>query len=1036
MSGPISIINRLIFKSPPKATDPNKLLTYDVDTKEVSYIPTDELVIDIEIEDVNGLQEVLDSKLDKVDYNDRFKGKYISETALIVAVPVSVPGDYAIVDAGAGENSLQYIWDNEEGWILSGEVSPETTDDLLEGTNNLYFTTARVLATTLSGISFVVGGPIVSTDTVLIAFGKIQKQITDLTTSLSLKLDKGGYTGTAQTLADSIDAIFVPDQLISALTPTRSVNTFTYPALGYTALISKTLRTNAAQFITTITAASTTNHKRVDLIYFKPDNTLAKLVGPEDLTVAPRPDVPDGAVGVSFINVFGNVIEDPTPITEEISIQNFFGVEIFKITNYMRFQNVSFDEAAKAIIIDPLVPLSVFIDPVNGNDTTAILQNSNKPFKTLNALLDSLPDSTGETYNVFITGGTLNVTRLIIPRNLKFTAYSDCTLNFSGVKLDDGLTDAKYLFRNTGFGVWTFENENISILCNFIGQRSWTVDDFADKPRITIKGTIDNFRWDSYGRNIGEWNVGAVALRGNNEFTIKNLYECASVCAIFIIYESSTINSIRILNYYFTNGYLSRIITNVASYVDLTIDNIIQQGGNTGIEMVVVGTGSINKCTLKKIKLNGVVSIRTVATISFYDNLVTDANTIIDFNGSAIVSGNISGLGSVGIGYLSYEITFRNYSGLLRGLDCYLNGSVVLENCNVTTKDYLVSRGYDSVKEDLVFFRGFNAVNQIDTNQNLFKTTPVKPILITLDTLTTNATTYGINTSYIKVQSTFKEKLNEIVIRNKIDLINRDLSSELTYVIDSTNFNAVSGDYILIPADGLTIAGYGFDTSILNKNVAGQALFKSPVGGSGNLILKDLKIDSGAGSVFDIEDSDGTHAIEFNDVNFENCASLGKIKHYRQFTGQTIGMYFCSDGLMVSGAWNGFVMSKLHVRNFAATGTLFKKDTDTNFSNRFALGVNISGVTGIKVFDFDNTIFTRDRMLQLDDCTFEVNGIINESNTSALIPNIGPNDPKCKWSNSEGITLTALLFLDMKSPDGNIWRVEVSDLGVLTVTNL
>lgn len=56
-----------------------------------------------------------------------------------------------------------------------------STSDVPEGTN-LYFTTARVLATVLTGISFATGGAIVSTDTVLIAFGKIQKQINDLST--------------------------------------------------------------------------------------------------------------------------------------------------------------------------------------------------------------------------------------------------------------------------------------------------------------------------------------------------------------------------------------------------------------------------------------------------------------------------------------------------------------------------------------------------------------------------------------------------------------------------------------------------------------------------------------------------------------------------------------------------------------------------------------------------------------------------------------------------------------------------------------
>ncbi len=117
-------------------------------------------------------------------YNDRFKGKYTSLVNLQSAHPTSNDGDSAIVDAGAGTNALEYIWDSEEGWVQGNSVGATTTDALAEGSTNLYFTTARVLATVLTGISFATGGAIVSTDTVLQAFGKIQKQITDLSALL------------------------------------------------------------------------------------------------------------------------------------------------------------------------------------------------------------------------------------------------------------------------------------------------------------------------------------------------------------------------------------------------------------------------------------------------------------------------------------------------------------------------------------------------------------------------------------------------------------------------------------------------------------------------------------------------------------------------------------------------------------------------------------------------------------------------------------------------------------------------------------
>lgn len=124
-------------------------------------------------------QDALDLKLNISDYNDRFKGKYTSLVNLQVAHPTSNTGDYSIVDSGLGSNAIEYIYDEEEGWVQGNSVSSSTTDGLVEGSSNLYFTTARVLATVLSGLSLVTGGEIVSTDSILVAFGKIQKQINE-----------------------------------------------------------------------------------------------------------------------------------------------------------------------------------------------------------------------------------------------------------------------------------------------------------------------------------------------------------------------------------------------------------------------------------------------------------------------------------------------------------------------------------------------------------------------------------------------------------------------------------------------------------------------------------------------------------------------------------------------------------------------------------------------------------------------------------------------------------------------------------------
>jgi len=143
--------------------------------------------------------DLLATKLDTVDYNQHFKGVYLTEAALIAAHPTAEAGDSAQVNEVGSTVVVNYSWDDElEEWVNngSGGSGATNTDALPEGSSNLYFTTVRVLATVLSGISFVTGGEIVSTDSVLVAFGKLQKQISDALTAIGLKANINSPTFT------------------------------------------------------------------------------------------------------------------------------------------------------------------------------------------------------------------------------------------------------------------------------------------------------------------------------------------------------------------------------------------------------------------------------------------------------------------------------------------------------------------------------------------------------------------------------------------------------------------------------------------------------------------------------------------------------------------------------------------------------------------------------------------------------------------------------------------------------------------------
>jgi hypothetical protein len=71
-----------------------------------------------------------------------------------------------------------------------GRLSQEaaaTTDDLGEGASNLYFTSARVLATTLTGLSTSTSSAVTASDSVLVGIGKLQAQVNTNATAIAGK---------------------------------------------------------------------------------------------------------------------------------------------------------------------------------------------------------------------------------------------------------------------------------------------------------------------------------------------------------------------------------------------------------------------------------------------------------------------------------------------------------------------------------------------------------------------------------------------------------------------------------------------------------------------------------------------------------------------------------------------------------------------------------------------------------------------------------------------------------------------------------
>ena len=163
-------------------------------------------------------------------------GYFATSAALIAAYPIGVPGAFALV----GATDTFWVWDDgTNAWVNSGnsgtvssvfgrqgavtaQNGDYTTDQITEGTT-LFFTFTRVRNTIMTGISFATSTAVVAADSVLIAIGKLQAQVTNRVSLTGDETIAGVKTFSSDVL--------VPDEVYDATTWNGSLGTPTKNAL-------------------------------------------------------------------------------------------------------------------------------------------------------------------------------------------------------------------------------------------------------------------------------------------------------------------------------------------------------------------------------------------------------------------------------------------------------------------------------------------------------------------------------------------------------------------------------------------------------------------------------------------------------------------------------------------------------------------------------------------------------------------------------------------------------------------------------------
>tara|TARA_R110000764_G_scaffold72464_5_gene148657 strand:+ start:4080 stop:5786 length:1707 start_codon:yes stop_codon:yes gene_type:complete len=243
-----------------------------------------------------------------------------------------------------------------------------------------------------------------------------------------------------------------------------------------------------------------------------------------------------------------------------------------------------------------------------------------------------------------------------------------------------------------------------------------------------------------------------------------------------------------------------------------------------------------------------------------------------------------------------------------------------------------------------------------------------------------------------------------------------NVSTTLGGVIDSTKEYLLDGVIdctgvsVEVPATGINIKGYDFNTSGLVCSDAGYTLFTSPVGGSGNVLFADFKIEvTGAGSkVYNLEDSTGFNAIEITRINYNNCQSLGDLYSYRQGLESGTGRFGGSPSLTLHGTWvGGFRISTSICRGMSDTTTepLFKAGTAFVMDSRFLTDINCDLGTLQPFCDFTNINFPNPSTVQVKGAIISRKGVFN-SGDSNIFTNLVKSDLASDFDNNIGIDNT------------------------------
>lgn len=249
---------------------------------------------------------------------------------------------------------------------------------------------------------------------------------------------------------------------------------------------------------------------------------------------------------------------------------------------------------------------------------------------------------------------------------------------------------------------------------------------------------------------------------------------------------------------------------------------------------------------------------------------------------------------------------------------------------------------------------------------------------------------------------------NRVVVTQASDF-SGTIDSTKEYFLDGIIDMTGSGVEIEVPLGGINISGYNFDLSKIICSSDNYTLFKSPVGGSGNMLGKDYAIEvTGANSqVYNVTDATGLSAFEFARINYNNCTSLGTITDYRQGLEVGTGRLGGKPELTLAGTWLGGYFIDTSIVRFMDDGaySLFKAGAGFTMGSRFRSNMNVDLPTNVSFVDFSASNLVNPSTLQLMGAIVTRNGAF-DANDPNITPNVTAGELVSDWSGNNGMPNT------------------------------